>query len=126
MKKIKNLVNAALKKANLDRFSFAQMTSNSDGKTSGSGSMGVFIIAVGLITFLMGAIHFLVVKEGTIMMQSIVIISIGTGLLGYRKSKDGKVTRDAVTAPHDEFTDEPAEPEDMSGGDDGPIIPLNS
>jgi len=109
MKKIKNIVNAALKKANLDRFSFAQMTSNSDGKTSGSGAMGVFTIGVGLLTFLMGAIHFLAIKDSTIMMQSIAIIGIGTGLLGYRKSKDGKVTRDAVTAPHDEFTDEPGD-----------------
>ena len=117
MNKIKNMVNAAMKKANLDRFSFAQMTSNSDGKTSGSGTMGVLTMTVGLLTFLIGTIHFIVVKDSTIMMQSIAIIGIGTGLLGYRKSKDGKVTKDAVTAPHDEYT-----PEDESGGDE----PLNS
>lgn len=111
MKNIKNIVDATLKKSNLDRFSFAQMTSNSvDGKTSGSGVCGVFTIGMGLLTFLMGAIHFLFINDSTIMMQSIVIIGIGTGLLGYRKSKGGKVTKDAVTAPHDEFTPEDDEP----------------
>ena len=118
MKQIKNLVNNALKKANLDRFSFAQMTSNSDGKTSGSGSMGVFTIAVGLLTFLMGATNVIFFDgTGMIMTQSIVIITIGTGLLGYRKSKDGKVTKDAVTAPHDEYTED-TPVDDMSGGDE--------
>ena len=124
MNKIKNMVDVAMKKANLDRFSFAQMTSNSDGKTSGSGTMGVLTIAVGLLTFLMGAVKVLAFAgTGQIMTQSIVIITIGSGLLGYRKSKDGKVTKDAVTAPHDEFHPEPMEPNDydMSGGDEGPL-----
>lgn len=114
MNKIKNMVNAAMKKANLDRFSLAQMTSNSDGKTSGSGTMGVLTITVGLLTFIMGAVHDLALGgTGSIMTQSIIVISLGTGLLGYRKSKDGMVTKDAVTPPHDEFHPEP--------GDDKPL-----
>jgi len=129
MNKIKNMVDLAMKKANLDRFSFAQMTSNHDGKTSGSGTMGVLTIGVGLLTFLMGSIHFMVSADSTIMLQSIALISIGTALLGYRKSKGGNVTKDAVTPPHDKFVEQPVEnklpihtEEDMSGGDE----PLNS
>jgi hypothetical protein len=68
----------------INRFSFAQMTSNSDGKTSASGTMGVLICTIGSISFLYGSI----VKDNNILLQSVVFTGIGAGLLGYRKSQD--------------------------------------
>lgn len=105
---------------NPNQFSLAQMCSNSDGKTSGSGTMGVLTITVGLLTFIMGAVHdFALGGTGSIMTQSIIVISLGTGLLGYRKSKGSTLTKEAVAEQ------EEAKPivhveveEDMSGGDE--------
>ncbi len=78
IKKIKN---------SIDRFSFAQMTSNSDGKTSGSGTMGVLICTVGSICFLLGCVDKMFIgKDIDILNQAIVFTLIGAGLLGYRKS----------------------------------------
>jgi hypothetical protein len=68
----------------LNRFSFAQMTSNSNGKTSASGTMGVLICTVGSISFLYGSL----IKDTDILLQSVVFTGIGAGLLGYRKSQD--------------------------------------
>lgn len=109
-----------------DKFSFAQMTSNTDGKTSGSGTMGVVIVTTGLVAFLAGVLAYIFMDEGgtEIMTQSIVLITLGTGLLGYRKSRDGRIPttsdaeRPAVVEPP--VVEEPVHPdaeEDMSGGD---------
>ena len=43
-------------KQSIDRFSFAQLTSNNNGKTSASGTAGIYIIAIGGICFLLGCI----------------------------------------------------------------------
>lgn len=76
--------------AAIDKFSFAQMTSNTDGKTSGSGTMGVLICAVGTLCFLLGSIDKMFInKDVDIITQSIIFVGIGAALLGYRKSKDG-------------------------------------
>jgi hypothetical protein len=78
----------------INKFSFAQMTSNSDGKTSGSGSMGVLVVTVGTITFLLGAIDTAFLSKTTdIMTQSTVLVGIGVALLGYRKSKSDTIDK---------------------------------
>ena len=75
--------------AAMDKFSFAQMTSNNNGKTSGSGTAGVYIIFIGGICFLLGCIDKMFLDESVdIITQSIVLVGIGASLLGYRKSKD--------------------------------------
>jgi hypothetical protein len=81
----------------MEKFSFAQMCSNSDGKTSGSGTMGVLTVSVGLIAFLMGAVDFIISDKADIMTQSLAVVGMGVGLLGYRKSKDGDAPADEVT-----------------------------
>ena len=43
------------RKLDINKFSFAQLTSNSDGKTSGSGTMGILICTIGCLTFLINA-----------------------------------------------------------------------
>jgi len=75
--------------ANMEKFSFAQLTSNSDGKTSGSGTAGLYIVFIGGICFLLGCIDKMFLdKSVDILTQSIILVSIGTALLGYRKSRD--------------------------------------
>lgn len=63
------------------------MTSNDTGKTSGSGTVGIVISFIGGLCFLLGSIDKMFLS-GTvdILTQSIVVIGIGVGLLGYRKS----------------------------------------
>ena len=80
-------------RATMEKFSFAQLTSNSDGKTSGSGTSGLYIVFIGGICFLLGCINKMFLdKSADILTQSIIFISIGATLLGYRKSKDSGVT----------------------------------
>ena len=75
--------------AAIDKFSFAQMTSNNNGKTSGSGTAGIYIIFIGGICFLLGCIDKMFLDESVdIITQSIILVGIGASLLGYRKSKD--------------------------------------
>jgi hypothetical protein len=82
-KKIQDFKNA------VDRFSFAQMTSNSDGKTSGSGTMGILICTIGCLTFLLGCIDKMFINNDIdILTQTIIFTGIGAALLGYRKSID--------------------------------------
>lgn len=79
-------------RAAMDKFSFSQLTSNSDGKTSGSGTAGLYIVFIGGICFFMGCVDKMFLKGTTdILVQSIIFVSIGTALLGYRKSKDNQV-----------------------------------
>jgi hypothetical protein len=75
--------------ADIKKFSFAEMTSNSNGKTSGSGTMGIYIVIIGGICFLMGSIDKMFLsKDIDVITQSIIYTGIGATLLGYRKSKD--------------------------------------
>lgn len=79
--------------AAIERFSFAQMTSNSNGKTSGSGTMGVLICTVGTLCFFLGSVDKMFInKDVDIITQSIIFVGIGAALLGYRKSKDATDT----------------------------------
>lgn len=96
---IKRLMGYKEFKEIINRFSFAQMTSNTNGKTSASGTMGVLICVVGSICFLAGSFY----KNDTILLQSVIFTGIGAGLLGYRKSQD------------------PADPSDKSKIEDGTL-----
>jgi hypothetical protein len=80
----------------ISKFSLQEMLSNSDGKTSASGTMGVLICTIGAICFLTGSIG-MVIKEvdSDILIQSIAVIYAGALLLGYRKSADkGEIAED--------------------------------
>lgn len=74
--------------ANINTFSWSQMLSNSNGKTSASAVAGISTTFVGLFGFLMGAVFFIYAKDGSIMMYSSALVGTGVGVLGYRKSKD--------------------------------------
>jgi len=83
-------INHIYMKLDINRFSFSQMTSNDSGKTSGSGTAGVFITATGLLGFLIGAVDYFMHAKSDIMTQSIIVITIGASLLGYRKGVNTK------------------------------------
>lgn len=72
----------------INKFSFAEMTSNNTGKTSGSGFCGVYIVVVGMLAFIYGCFEFHWSGKADIMMYSSANIALGVGLLGYRKSVD--------------------------------------
>jgi len=79
-----------------NKFSFAQMTSNSNGKTSASGTMGIFIILIGGVTFLIGSLGVIFKATDTnVLIQSIALVYAGALLLGYRKSKDSDAAKEA-------------------------------
>jgi hypothetical protein len=76
-------------KQSIDKFSFGQLTSNNNGKTSASGTAGLYIIAIGGVCFLLGCADKMFFDNSVdIITQSIMLIGIGVTLLGYRKSKD--------------------------------------
>ena len=80
-------------RATMEKFSFGQLTSNSDGKTSGSGTAGLYIVFIGGICFLLGCIDKMFLGDSVdIITQSIIFVTIGATLLGYRKSKDSGIT----------------------------------
>ncbi len=103
-----------------NKWSFAQMTSNSDtGKTSSSGTMGVLTILVGLLSFIGGILTYVFMEEAKteVMTQSIILITLGTGLLGYRKSQGGAKPPTPPVPPVVNPVN-PNDDEDASGGDE--------
>ena len=80
------------KRYNAKEFSFAEMTSNSSGKTSASGTMGILVCAVGCFTFILGSVTTVFFSgDGELLTQSTLLIYAGAALLGYRKSKDYEI-----------------------------------
>ena len=65
----------------INKFYFAQLTSNTNGKTSGSALMGVVISFCGCFGFVWGV----VLRSGEIMGYSFGVIGVGAGLLGLRR-----------------------------------------
>lgn len=93
--------------SDIKKFSFAEMFSNSNGKTSASGVMGVLICTIGAICFLGGSAA-MVFKEtdSDILVQSIAVIYAGALLLGYRKSTektDVEITEEASSVESSNF-----------------------
>jgi hypothetical protein len=87
-------------KSMIERFSFGQMTSNENGKTSASGTMGILICVIGTLCFLMGCVDKMFLnKDIDVITQSIIFVGIGAGLLGYRKSREKKVVSKVEQAP---------------------------
>lgn len=69
---------------NPKKFSFAELTSNASGKTSGSGTIGILISFTGCIL----SIYFGFTKQIEGLTQAVFIITIGASLLGYKKSQE--------------------------------------
>lgn len=93
MKMIKEMIN---------KFSFAQMTSNESGKTSGSGTMGVLICTIGTLCFFMGCIDAMFITgKIDILTQTVVFVGLGVALLGIRKSSAPDVINTGLSEKSD-------------------------
>lgn len=87
----------------MNKFSIAQMTSNGSGKTSASGTMGCLVCTAAAVCFVWGAFT----KQAELVNQSIAYTAIGAGLLGYRKSKEGKTEIKEEALAQDQPVQEP-------------------
>jgi len=84
-------------KENINKFSWQQMLSNSDGKTSSTGVCGVITILIGLLCFIYGCIDFSYISnKNDIIFYSSGIITLGASLLGVRKLSTGPSVSDEV------------------------------
>lgn len=69
-------------KQNMSKFSFAELTSSSDGKTSPSATMGCLIVVTGCIGFILGIVSKIQTgNTGEILMYSVAVITAGSALL---------------------------------------------
>lgn len=85
-------------------FSFAEATSNQDGKTSGTGTLGLIGGLVGLLCFLIGAIYFLAKGEIMLCTVSGALFTTSATLLGWRKHQEGKKEPNQEEIKKDETT----------------------
>jgi len=70
---------------NIKKFSFAEMTSNNNGKTSVTSTSGAYIIFIGGLGFIAGCIDKMFLGNTVdIINQSIMLVTIGAGLLGVK------------------------------------------
>lgn len=87
------------RKIDINKFNFAQLTSNSDGKTSGSGTMGVLICTIGCLTFLIGCVDKIFFSQDVdILVQTIIFTGIGAALLGVRKAISPNPVKEEIEA----------------------------
>lgn len=75
----------------ISKFSWSELFSNSDGKTSGTAFTGIVIAMAGTFCFVLGCIDRMFLSSSIdVISQSIVFVSIGAGLVGVRKVVDSK------------------------------------
>jgi hypothetical protein len=90
--------------ANIKKFSFGEMTSNNNGKTSATSTAGIYIIFIGGISFFLGVIDKMFIdKSVDIINQAVMFTTIGAALLGVKNVMGAK---NAEVTP----TETPAEP----------------
>lgn len=77
----------------INKFSLSQLTSNESGKTSGSGTAGLYLVFLGGIIGMIGTVGTIMKSPdvANILLFAGSMLTLGAGLLGYRKSVD-KVT----------------------------------
>ena len=114
--------------ANMNEFSWAQMLSNGDGKTSASGAMGVFICIIGGLCFLVGSIALIFFKglASDILVQSISMVYAGALLLGYRKSADAKTEMNAPQIEEEKVDQIVQQDKKKDAGEENLEGPINS
>lgn len=80
-------------KFDIKEFSWVEMVSNANGKTSGTAFSGLIICMVGTICFFMGCVAKIFFTDSIdVITQSIVFTGLGTGIIGLRKYVDSSKT----------------------------------
>jgi len=77
-----------INKTDIHKFSFPEMCSSANGKTSGSGVAGLFVIFVGTICFAIGTFK----SEPNTLIQSLALVTLGTSLIAIKKLNPTKDT----------------------------------
>lgn len=83
----------------IKKWSFGEMTSNTDGKTSVTSTSGFIIVVVGTLSFLLGVIDRMFIdKSMDVINQAVAFTMIGAALIGYKnytgtKKSDTKPTK---------------------------------
>ena len=83
----------------IKKWSFGEMTSNTDGKTSVTSTSGFIIVVVGTLSFLLGVIDRMFIdKSMDVINQAVAFTMIGAALIGYKnyngtKKSDTKSTK---------------------------------
>ena len=92
----------------MKKFSFAEMTSNNNGKTSGSGVLGSFSGFVGLLLLLLGAIDKMFISKTTdILSYGLYSLGFGSSLMGARHYINNKFgPQDMAGDPPDDESDD--------------------
>ena len=99
---------------NISKFSWAELFSNGNGKTSGTAFCGIVICMVGSLCFLLGCIDKMFISSSIdVISQSIMFVGIGSGLLGFRKFVDSKKPE---SEPQSEPESEPSGEEELLKG----------
>jgi len=76
----------------IKKFSFAEMTSNDNGKTSGTSTLGVYTGFIGGLGFIMGTIDKMFLsKTPDVMLQSVNVLLIAAGLMGVKNIMNRRV-----------------------------------
>lgn len=92
--------------ANIKKFSFGEMTSNNNGKTSATSTSGIYIIFIGGLCFLLGVVDKMFLdKSVDIINQSVMFTTIGAALLGVKNvmgAKNAEVTPTDTPEPVEE------------------------
>jgi hypothetical protein len=78
---------------NIKKWSFGEMTSNPDGKTSVTSTSGFIIVMVGCLSFLLGVIDKMFIdKSMDVINQAVMFTTIGAALIGYKNYTGHKVS----------------------------------
>jgi hypothetical protein len=82
-----------MKIGDIQKWSFGEMTSNPDGKTSVTSTSGFIIVIVGCLSFLMGVIDKMFIdKSMDVINQAVAFTMIGAALIGYKNYTGHKVS----------------------------------
>ena len=89
----------------IKKFSFGEMTSNNNGKTSATSTAGAYIIFIGGLSFFLGVIDKMFIdKTIDIINQAVMFTTIGAALLGVKNvvgAKNDKAATEASNATAD-------------------------
>lgn len=84
----------------IKKFSFAEMTSNNNGKTSATSVAGLYIVAIGGFCFFLGVLDKMFLdKSIDIINQAVVMTSIGAALLGVKNIYNGSKAQAKAEEP---------------------------
>ena len=77
----------------IKKWSFGEMTSNPDGKSSVTSTSGFMIVTIGCLSFLLGVIDKMFIdKSMDVINQAVAFTMIGAALIGYKNFTGSKVS----------------------------------